>query len=138
MARTRLAVHQHARRQARGEFASRLSAQRLGVGGSPVGSNGEAFGPVGPQNLAPEQEPTVLDSSMAGDWRAAGAFQLGEVRAFGGEGPSGLGMGDGAERIERCAVPSPGGQRDRSLAGGGKESLEVERPPSPVNETEPL
>ena len=94
------------------------------------------FRSVGSQHLALEQDPAVLNPSVAGDRRAAEPSNSAR-KARSAASPIRRGIGDGREHIARRSVRSPSGQRDRALTGGGGKP-EVERSPRPVNETEPL
>ena len=87
-ARRRLAGRQDARRKPPGEIAAGLSAQARRVGRGAREAHVESLGTVLAQYLSGQDQRAAFEARMAGDRRAAGAFELGEERALGGQRPS--------------------------------------------------
>ena len=130
-------MHQHARGQARGEFASRLSAQRLGVGDGPSAAMGKLSDPsvrsTSPRNRS---RPLSIRACPAIGVRQEPSSSARYARSAASAHPvSEWAMAASAS----SAALSRSGQSARSHPGRGREkSLEVERPPGPVSETEAL
>jgi hypothetical protein len=94
--------------------------------------------PIRRQDDPAETQAAVLDLRQSGDWRAAGAVESRQERAFAGHGIERLGVPDRREAFQDRCVVGAAGNRDGALPAGRRKPVEREIIIDAVFETEPL
>jgi len=127
-------LDEHAFGKAAGEIAPSFAPQPLGIRRRALGGDVEALRAVGAQHFAQEPEPLSLETGEARDRRPARALELGQEGALGRQRCGCLAVGDRVQRLEHTRVATTRGDRDRALAWGGQELVNVEHRASAMRE----
>ena len=97
-----------------------------------------ALAPVGGEDHAAEDETAASELRKAGNRRAAGALELGEEGALGGDGKRGRLMINGGEQLGHGQVVDAGLDADGALRHGRQHLVGRHRRGDAVGEAEPL